>query len=87
MVLRPAIRAYIPAGTGPTDHALIAAGLARVLASTTTEEARRALLETIALARKHFLREETIIFGIAGRESCRVKSRSHSGRNGHAGEA
>ncbi|MFN7998450.1 MAG: hypothetical protein U0Q18_32815 [Bryobacteraceae bacterium] len=35
------------------------------LASTTAEETRRALLETIALARKDFLKEETIIFRIA----------------------
>ena len=73
-VLRPAIQAYLTAAAGPTDHEVIDAGLSEVLASTTAEEARRALLETIALARRHFLKEETIIFGIAARElSCEAQ--------------
>jgi hemerythrin-like domain-containing protein len=67
-VLRPAIQNYLPAPAGPSDHDVIDAGLAKVLASETAEEARRTLLETIAFARKHFLKEETIIFGIASRE-------------------
>ena len=41
-MLRPAIEVYLPAPAGSTDHEVIDAG----------EEARRTLLDTIALARK-----------------------------------
>jgi len=70
-VLRPAIRAWLPEPDGPTDHEVINAGLKRVLSSTTAEEARSAFVETIVLARKHFLKEETVIFDIAGSELSR----------------
>lgn len=77
-LLRPAIQAYLPApptaedGTvPPTDHEVIEAGLSKVLASANLEDARHALLETVAIARKHFLKEETIIFTIAARELSR----------------
>jgi hemerythrin-like domain-containing protein len=35
------------------------------------DEARSLLLETIAFTRKHFRKEETVIFGIAERELSR----------------
>ena len=71
-LLRPAIQAYLPpAKTGPTDHEAIDAGLSRVLESVDAEEARQSLLVTVAETRKHFLKEEKIIFGIAVRELSR----------------
>ena len=74
-LLRPAIQQYLPqpvaASDGTivaTDHEVIGAGLSRVLASAEAGEARQLLLDTVAKTRKHFLKEETIIFGIAARE-------------------
>ncbi|HZT31955.1 MAG TPA: hemerythrin domain-containing protein [Bryobacteraceae bacterium] len=74
-LLRPAIQAYLapPATAGdgtaePTDHEVIESGLSRVLASAEAEQARQSLLDTVAKTREHFLKEETIIFGIAARE-------------------
>jgi len=67
-LLRPAIQAWLPPPINPTDHQVIAAGLASALASTETEEARCRLLATIAKTRAHFLKEETSIFVIAARE-------------------
>ncbi len=74
-LLRPVIQQYLPkpapsvdGGNARTDHEIIDAGLAEVLAAVEVEEARRLLLDTLAKTRKHFLKEETIIFGIAIRE-------------------
>jgi hemerythrin-like domain-containing protein len=74
-LLRPVILKYLPqpapaadGKTAPTDHEIIVGGLAQVLAAVEAQEARRWLLDTVAKTRKHFLKEETIIFGIAGRE-------------------
>jgi hemerythrin-like domain-containing protein len=74
-VLRPAIEAHLArpeplldGSPAPTDHQLIDAGLAEALAAVEVEDARRRLLETVAKTRKHFIKEETIVFGIAGRE-------------------
>ena len=47
---------------------MIGAGLDRVLAACAAEEARAALLETVGKTRKHFHKEESIIFSIAERE-------------------
>jgi len=82
-VLRPLIQRYLPQpppaadGEVPaTDHQVIDAGLARVLAAGTVEEARGALLDTVAKTRRHFEKEETLIFGIAERElSAEVQER------------
>jgi hypothetical protein len=75
VLLRPAIEQHLlqpapnPDGTpGPTDHQIINAGLEAVLAADTALNANRLLLETVAKTRKHFAKEETIIFGIAERE-------------------
>ncbi len=71
-LLRPAILAHLPATNGgPTDHQVIGAGLDRVLAACAAEEARAAMLETVGKTRKHFHKEESIIFGIAERELSR----------------
>jgi hypothetical protein len=74
-LLRPAILPYLPrpclTGDGrplPSDHEVIGSGLGLVLAAVEVREARRCLLETVAKTRKHFLKEETIIFGISRRE-------------------
>jgi hemerythrin-like domain-containing protein len=74
-LLRPVILQYLPqavpasdGSTAPTDHEIISAGLAQVLGAVEVEKARRSLLDTLAKTRKHFLKEETIIFAIAGRE-------------------
>jgi hypothetical protein len=68
-LLRPVILPYLPKpGSGPTDHEVIDAGLAEVLMAADAEDARQALLDTVAKTRKHFLKEETMIFGIAERE-------------------
>jgi hypothetical protein len=74
-LLRPVIQQYLPqpapapgGKTAATDHEVIAAGLQQVLAARNADEARRVLLDTVAKTRKHFLKEETIVFGIAGRE-------------------
>jgi hemerythrin-like domain-containing protein len=75
VLLRPAIEQHLlqtapnPDGTpGLTDHQIINAGLEAVLAADTAAEASRLLLDTLAKTRKHFAKEETIIFGIAERE-------------------
>ena len=74
-LLRPAILAWLPPpalnadGTvAPSDHEVIESGLARVLAATEIEDARKLLLGVLAETRLHFRKEETIIFGIATRE-------------------
>jgi hemerythrin-like domain-containing protein len=75
VLLRPAIQEHLPApapnpdGTpGPTDHEVIDAGLRAVLAANDAEGARALLLDTVAKTRKHFHKEEKLIFGIADRE-------------------
>lgn len=74
-LLRPVILQYLPqaapaadGSTAPRDHQIIGAGLAEVLAAVEVEKARRLLVDTVAKTRKHFLKEETIIFAIARRE-------------------
>jgi hemerythrin-like domain-containing protein len=74
-LLRPAIQQYLPPpapaadGTAaPTDHEIIRAGLAQVLAAVDERAARHWLLDTVAKTRQHFLKEETIIFAVAQRE-------------------
>ena len=76
-LLRPVILQYLPqpvqaadGSTAPTDHEIIGDGLSQVLAADDDRDARRSLLDTVAKTRKHFLKEETIIFVIAGRELC-----------------
>jgi hemerythrin-like domain-containing protein len=71
-VLRPAIERYLPspATSGPTDHDIIRTGLDQVMQAA-EDEARSLLLETMAFTRKHFRKEETVIFGIAERELSR----------------
>ncbi len=75
VLLRPAILEYLPApprnpdgSAAPTDHEAIHAELCAVLAAETLGDARRLLLDTVAKTRKHFRKEETIIFPIADRE-------------------
>jgi hemerythrin-like domain-containing protein len=75
VLLRPAIREHLvppppnPDGTpGPTDHEIIDAGLRAVLAAADADRARAMLLDTVAKTRKHFHKEEQLIFGIAERE-------------------
>ncbi len=74
-LLRPAILPHLPApamnpdgSPAPTDHEVIEAELRAVLAAETPVEARRLLLDTVAKTRKHFRKEETLIFPIADRE-------------------
>jgi hemerythrin-like domain-containing protein len=77
-VLRPAIASYLPrpalapdGSPAATDHDIIRAGLSRVLDTAGEDETRRLLLETIAFTRRHFRKEETVMFGIAERELSR----------------
>jgi len=73
-VLRPAIEKHLPQSNHadgkrvPTDHEIIRSGLDEVLATADGEHARHLLLTTIAATRKHFEKEEKIIFAIAERE-------------------
>jgi hemerythrin-like domain-containing protein len=73
-LLRPAIQQYLPhpapenGKPEPTDHEVINAGLVRVLRSIELEDARATLLNKVAKTRKHFLKEETVIFQVAERE-------------------
>lgn len=74
-LLRPLILRYLPQPTtapdgspAKTDHDIIRAGFASVLTACEEGEARRFLLDTIAKTRKHFLKEESVIFRIAVRE-------------------
>jgi hypothetical protein len=74
-LLRPVILQHLPqpapaanGSAAPTDHQIIGAGLGEVLAAVEVEKARRLLLDTVVKTRKHFLKEETIIFPIARRE-------------------
>ena len=74
-LLRPDVLPFLPAaapaadgGVAPTDHEIIRAGLAQVSAASEVTEARRWLMETVAKTRKHFFKEETIVFGIARRK-------------------
>lgn len=74
-LLRPVLQQYFPQaepaadGTIPlTDHEVIGAGLAQVMDSMDERAARHWLLDTVAKTRKHFLKEETIIFAVARRE-------------------
>lgn len=74
-LLRPAIQKYLPpppvtpdGNPAATDHEVIGEGLSAVIASRDAGHARRLLLETVAKTRKHFHKEETIIFRIAARE-------------------
>jgi hypothetical protein len=77
-LLRPAILRHLPApatnpdgSPAPTDHQVIEAALLSVLAAETPGDARRLLLDTVAKTRKHFRKEETLIFPIADRELSR----------------
>ncbi len=74
-LLKPAIEVWLPppaltadGAAAPPDHEIIDSGLTKVLAATEVEDARESLLDTLATTRAHFLKEETIIFGIATRE-------------------
>lgn len=67
-LLRPAIEEHLPKSDGPTDHQVIGAGLRSVIEAQDAAEARRLLLDVIAQTRKHFAKEEAVIFGIAARE-------------------
>lgn len=74
-LLRPVILPYLPApepgpdgSAPPTDHEVIAAGLRSAAAAASAEEARRLLLDALAKTRKHFHKEENVVFAIAGRE-------------------
>jgi len=64
-LLRPELRHSLPLTSGPTDHEQIRAGLERVAAAVDEGEARRYLFETLAKTRRHFRKEESIIFAIA----------------------
>lgn len=84
-LLRPAILQHLPVPaadpdgkSAPSDHDIIKAGLSRVLNCAGAEEARQTLLDILAKTRKHFLKEETIIFPIADRELSR-QSQEHLG--------
>ncbi len=75
VLLRPMIQEHLPApvrnadGTAPpTDHEVIEGGLRAVLDADERGKARRVLLETVAKTRKHFKKEERVIFRIAERE-------------------
>jgi hemerythrin-like domain-containing protein len=67
-LLRPEIRQFLPPAEGPTDHELIRAALNSVAAAEDATTAQEILLATVAKTRKHFTKEETIIFPIARRE-------------------
>lgn len=73
-LLRPALLPYLAAAeTGPdgvlppTDHQIIAAGLTSVIEAAEENVARQRLLDTIAVTRTHFRKEENEIFPIVGR--------------------
>jgi hypothetical protein len=67
-ILKPVVLPHLPKSNGgPTDHEAIAAQLEAV--STAPEsQARALLLEAVQNIRKHFRKEETLIFPIAERE-------------------
>lgn len=81
-LLRPAILPHLPqraaapdGGVPPTDHQIIESGIMSVLGANDTMQARTLLLDTVAKTRKHFRKEETIIFGIAERELSDARQR------------
>jgi hypothetical protein len=67
-VLRPAIERHLPKPAGPTDHQVIDAGFSSVLEAGNADDARQLLPAAIATTRKHFEKEEKIVFGTAERE-------------------
>jgi hemerythrin-like domain-containing protein len=74
-LLRPAIQEHLPplarnadSTLAPTDHEVIGAGVRAVVAAQTVGDARRLLLDTLHKTRKHFAKEEQVIFRIADRE-------------------
>jgi hypothetical protein len=67
-LLRPEISHLLPSSHGPSDHEVIRGGLGKVMAAIDENDARTTLVETLALTRKHFLKEESSIFAIACRE-------------------
>ncbi len=74
-LLRPAIESYLPrpapapdGSISPTDHQAIGAGLRSVIEAGNAEQARRLLTDTVFMIRKHFKKEEKIIFAIAERQ-------------------
>ncbi|MBI4906567.1 MAG: hemerythrin domain-containing protein [Acidobacteria bacterium] len=74
-LLRPVVLPYLekptPGPDGavpPTDHQAIAIGLQSVIDAGDGQEARRLLMDTVTMTRKHFRKEENIIFPTADRE-------------------
>jgi hypothetical protein len=78
-LLRPEIRQYVPLTSGLTDHEQIRAGLERVAAAVDEGDARRCFFETLAKTRRHFKKEESIIFAIARRELRRERQQELAG--------
>lgn len=71
-LLRPLVLPYLPkpepgpdGSIPPTDHQVIHAGLTSVADAADVEAARQRLKDTVAATRKHFRKEERIIFPIA----------------------
>lgn len=71
-VLRPAIERYLPepatepdGSRSPSDHQRIRAGLGDAIDAGRVEEARRLLIQTVEAIRRHFAKEEGVIFAIA----------------------
>jgi hemerythrin-like domain-containing protein len=67
-VLRPAIQKFLPPPPSQTDHEVIEQALLRVMSATDRDEAMRLLRDALARTRKHFHKEETVIFPLAERE-------------------
>jgi len=82
-LLRPEIQPYVPLTPGPTDHEQIRAGLKRVGAAVSGDEARRCLLGILAQTRAHFWKEESIAFVFA-RRRCLWSCSRNSPRNRRA---
>lgn len=65
-LLKPVILSFLPKpNVGPTDHEVIAAKLQNVVNATVEKEAREQLLDVVRDIRKHFRKEESIVFPLA----------------------
>jgi len=76
-LLKPALLPYLPQPTGaaPTDHEAIAAKLQGVLDACIEADARTLLLDAVRDIRKHFRKEESVIFPLAEEELSEAEQR------------
>lgn len=78
--LRPAILPFLPPPPGepdaPTDHQVIAELLRKARQAADADTRRRLLSKTLEQTRKHFTKEETIVFPLAEREVSVEEQRS-----------